>query len=136
MTHWISIFIKPDVLEEAENILGSPSASGSIQQVLDIVSERQEQVVGVVSSILLDITEDDDNDPLSREGIPNKLIQKLVRECHGIEVAMNIIRALFSKVCNFCQYMWHILCCVHDLLHQNMFVKMSSLVELSRILCH
>ena len=89
---------KEDYLDKAEALLADSShpPPGSVRQTLDIVSEFHAAVLGVVSALLIDLTEDDVEDVLSREGIPNKEAQKLVRECHGIEVTMSIIRALYD----------------------------------------
>ena len=90
---------KEDYLDQAEALIDADSShppSGSVKQTLDIVSEFHAAVLGVVSSLLIELTEDDVEDVLSREGIANKEAQKLVRECHGIEVTMSIIRALYD----------------------------------------
>jgi hypothetical protein len=84
-----------DLLEAAEAAL---DARPSDEAVLDTVADFHEGVVGVVRHLLLDITQDDNEDVLSREGIPNKLTQKLLRECHGIEVVMSVLRELFKSV--------------------------------------
>lgn len=92
---------KDDYLDEAEAEVLTDAGraqipSGSVQQTLNIVSDLHEVVLGVVSSLLMDLTEDDVEDVLAREGMPNKEAQKLVRECYGIEVTMSILEALYS----------------------------------------
>lgn len=95
----ISVEVEPDILIEAESLLsGSAVTEVPIKEVLELVDDRCEAIVSVVASLLLELSSDDDESPLSREGVPNKLIQKLFRECHGIEVTMRILGMLFSKV--------------------------------------
>ena len=91
-----------DVVEAAEAALNHVYEGGfartSAEAVLDVVADFHEGVVGVVSHLLRDMTQDDNEDVLSREGIPNTLAQKLLRECHGIELVMSIVRELFKGI--------------------------------------
>ena len=66
-------------------------------RILDIVVAQQDIIVNVVTNMLMELSHDDDDDPLSREGMSNRLVQKLVRECQGIEVTMSIIKMLTTK---------------------------------------
>jgi len=75
----------------------SASPEPAPQELLELVSTQQDVIINVISSMLLELTMDDDLDPLSREGVPNKLVQKLVREAGGLECAMSIIKMLTSK---------------------------------------
>jgi len=73
-----------------------PTASG--EKVLTIVREWHEKgIVGIVKSLLLKMTVDDDDNALSREGNSDSLMQKLVRECQGIEITMSIIEIIFAE---------------------------------------
>jgi hypothetical protein len=79
----------------------------------DFVKKRHAAVIGVVRSLLLELTFDSEQDPMAREGVPNTQVQKLVREARGIEIAISIITSLLHPELGILSHIsehayWHI----------------------------
>ena len=66
-------------------------------RVVALFDERRHTLVAVVRSLLLELTEDGEMNVMSREGRPNKELQKRLREARAIDIAMGIISLPFEK---------------------------------------
>lgn len=56
-----------------------------------------QSVVDTLTKLVLNSTFDEDLDPLSRDGAPNRLMQKLLRELQATETIFRMIRAPFAR---------------------------------------
>ena len=65
--------------------------------ILAIFDDRQHVIVAVVRSLLLEVTEDSELNVMSREGQPNKEMQKRLREAQTINITMAIISLPFDN---------------------------------------
>ena len=67
-------------------------------QVLQVTEEMYDVVQPTLRRLVLSCTMDVDTNPMSREGAPNRLMQKLLRENDAIHLVMAIIALPFQKV--------------------------------------
>jgi len=65
--------------------------------VLQVIEKNHDQVSRTLRRLVLNCTMDSDTNPLSREGEPNRLMQKLLREQHAIHIVMRLIALPFQK---------------------------------------
>ena len=67
-------------------------------QVLQVTEDMYDVVQPTLRRLVLSCTMDVDTNPMSREGAPNRLMQKLLRENDAIHLVMAIIALPFQKV--------------------------------------
>ena len=71
--------------------------SASVEKVLKTTANCYENVKKTLERLVLNATFDEDTNPMSRDGPPNRLLQKLLRELQAIETIMRMIQLPFDK---------------------------------------
>ena len=83
---------------DASFTAGCNDSASPLAQVISIIDEWHSPVLQICRSLLFKLTpNDDDSNPLSREGVPDTHIQELLHEMQAIEISMSIITQLFAK---------------------------------------
>lgn len=66
-------------------------------EVLRRVHNGFDFIMATLNLLVLNSTFDEDDDPMSRDGPPNRLMQKLLRELNVIGVVMNLVQLPFTR---------------------------------------
>jgi len=71
---------------------------GPVVELLSIVSQYHPEVMATLKDLVLECTEDgEDVNPWTRDGTPNTLTQKLMREVGSLDTIMRLVQLHFSK---------------------------------------
>jgi hypothetical protein len=71
--------------------------SESVQTLLEYTNSNYYTVTETLTMLVLNSTWDEDSNPLTRDGAPNRLMQKLLRELNAVDTVVRMISAPFER---------------------------------------
>ena len=71
--------------------------SEEANKVLACTAQCYDSVLATLKTLVMNATFDEDQNPMSREGAPNRLMQKLLRELNAIPTVMELVQLPFTR---------------------------------------